>query len=168
LTTPITDTHRRAALRGREAVAQWRIKGAVWAGRIFALVIVVVWGASLLRKGGPDFLSVVVLALLAAGLLFAAEKVRHGSRAASVVLLLLFVLIKLLDWLGGTPIYTGALWAIIIVGALVNGVWGTFALARIRRDAELIPPAPLRGERVPSGMPSVNPSPARDQTITPE
>jgi hypothetical protein len=41
MTTQLTDTHRRAALRGREAEAQWRIKAAVWAGRLYTLMFVV-------------------------------------------------------------------------------------------------------------------------------
>jgi hypothetical protein len=148
MTQEITDTHRRAALRGREAVAQSRITGAVWAGRIYTILFVVLSIVPLLRRGGPDWASTVVLLLFAAGLLYATERMRRGSRAAAVVLLVLFVATKLADWLlAHAPLYSGALWTIIILGALVNGVWGTFALARVRREAALVPPAPPRGER---------------------
>ena len=149
MTGEITDTHRRAALRGREAVAHWRIKSAVWAGRLYTILFVVLSIVPLLRRGSPDWGSAIILLLFAGGLLYASERLRAGSRAAAIVLLVLFVLTKLVDWLvGGAPLYAGALWTIIILGALGNGVWGTFALAKVRREAELVPPAPARGERV--------------------
>lgn len=148
MTQPITDTHRRAALRGREAEAQWRLTGAVWAGRIYTILFVVLSVVPMLRRGGPDWISAIVLLLFAAGLLYATERMRRGSRAAAIVLLGLFIATKLADWLiGGAPVYAGALWTLIILGALVNGVWGTIALARVRREAALVPPAPSREGR---------------------
>ena len=147
VTTQLTDTHRRAALRGREAEALWRIKAAVWAGRLYTLLFVVLSIVPLLRRGGPDWLSATVLLIIGAGLLFTTERLRHGSRAAAIVLLSLVVITKLADWLLlGAPLYAGALWTIIIIGAMVNGVWGTVALARVRAEAALVPPAPPRPE----------------------
>ena len=150
--TEPTDTHRRAALRGREAVARWRIKSGVWAGRLFALLFAVVSIVPLLRSGAPDWGSAIVLALVAVGVIVAAERMRHGSRLAACVLLALFIVAKLADWLlAGVPWYSGALWTLIILGALVNGVWGTFALAGVTRDAASVPPAPSRpGGRTPA------------------
>ena len=148
MTTEITDTHRRAAIRGREAVAQSRITGAVWAGRLYTILFVVLSVAPLLRRGSPDWMSAIILLLFAAGFLYATERMRRGSRVAATALLAFFVLTKLADWLlGGAPIYAGALWTVIILGALVNGVWGTFALAKVRKDAASVPPAPPREQR---------------------
>lgn len=143
-----TDTRKRAALRGREAVARWRIRSGVWAGRIFAVLFAVVSIVPLLRSGGPDWASTIVLALLAGGIVFATERMRRGSRIAACLLLLLFVAAKLSDWLlGGVPLWHGALWSVIIAAALANGVWGTFILAAVQREAALVPPAPPRSER---------------------
>ena len=141
----LSDTRRRAALRGREAEGQWRIKSGVWAGRLYTVVFVALSIVPLLRRGGPDWVSAVVLLLFAGGLLYSTEKMRKGSVPAAITVLTLAVLTKLADWLvGGAPIYAGALWTVIIIGALVNGVWGTIILARVRREAALIPPAPTR------------------------
>lgn len=148
MSTHISDTRRRAELRGREAEAQWRIKAAVWAGRLYTLMFAVLSIVPLLRRGGPDWGSMVVLLVFAGGLLFSTERMRKGSRAAAIVVLAMVILTKLADWLiAGTPWYAGALWTAIIIGALVNGVWGTMILARVRRDATLVPPAPPRPER---------------------
>jgi hypothetical protein len=150
--TETTDTHRRAALRGREAVARWRIQSGVWAGRLFALLFAVLSILPLLRQQGPDWGSAIVLALLAAGIVLAAERMRRSSRLAACLLLVLFVNAKLSDWLlAGVPWWHGALLTVIIAGALTNGVWGTFALVAVQRDAAQVPPAPPRtGSRTPA------------------
>jgi hypothetical protein len=148
--TGITDTHRRAAIRGREAVAQWRIKSGVWAGRVFGLLYAVLALVPLVASGGRLWGIALFLLVIAAGILYAAERARAGSRVAACVLLVLFVLAKLVD---GRPLWAGALWSLIFLGAFANGVWGTFALAATRRDALLVPPAPSRhppGEQVAS------------------
>ena len=151
--TEITDTHRRAKLRGRESVAKWRIESGVWAGRLFAVLYGVLTIFPLLRRDGPDWASAAVLVVIAAGLLIATERMRHGSRAAACVLLSLFLAAKLGAWaLGGEPLWRGALWSVIILGALANGVWGTFALAAVRRDAALVPPAPPRASARPPAV----------------
>jgi hypothetical protein len=68
---------------------------------------------------------------------------KRGSRLAAALVLGLFVLAKLADWLlAGVPWYSGLLWTLIILGALANGLWGTFALAAVTRDAANVPPAP--------------------------
>ena len=151
----LSDTRRRAALRGREAEGQWRIKSAVWAGRLYTIVFVALSIIPLLRRGGPDWISASVLLLFAGGLLYSTEKMRKGSVAAAVTVLTIVVLTKLADWLlAGAPWYAGALWMVIIIGALVNGVWGTVVLARVRREAALIPPAPPRASAPAHSAPS--------------
>ena len=143
--TDITDTHRRAALRGREAVAKGRITSGVWAGRLFAVLFAVLAIAPLLQRGQPNWAGALVLAVIAGAILFATERMRRGNRAAACTLLGLFVGAKLLSWLaGGAPLWSGALWTVLIFCALANGVWGTFALTAVKRDAEHVPPAPPR------------------------
>jgi hypothetical protein len=144
----ITDTHRRAALRGRESVARWRIQGGVWAGRLYTVLFAVATILPLVRREGPDWFSATLLAVLAAALLFATERMRRGSRVAACALLGLFVAGRLSAWLlAGQPIWNGLLWTVIIGGALANATWGTFALAAVQRDTALVPPAPPRTER---------------------
>jgi len=155
-TTTVTDTHRRAALRGREAVAKGRIASGVWAGRLFTVIFAVGYIAPVLQRGKPWLAPTVILAILAAGILFATERMRRGGRVSACILLGLFVSAKLLSWLaGGQPLWSGALWTVLIFCALANGVWGTFALAAVKRDAVHVPPAPPRpgAERPPSNVP---------------
>jgi hypothetical protein len=140
--TEITDTHRRAALRGRESVARWRIESGVWAGRLFALLYTVLAIIPMVASGGRSWGPTIFFLLIAAGIFYASERTRAGSRVAACVLFALFVLAKLVD---DRPLWAGALWSLIILGALANGVWGTFALAATRRDALLVPPTPPRG-----------------------
>ena len=143
--TIVTDTHRRAALRGREAVARGRITSGVWAGRLFTIIFAVAYIAPVIQRGGPWLAAVSILAAMAAGILFATERMRRGGRLAACILLGLFVGAKLLSWLaGGQPLWSGALWTVLIFCALANGVWGTFALAAVKRDAAHVPPAPPR------------------------
>jgi hypothetical protein len=146
--TEITDTHRRAALRGRESVARWRIESGVWAGRLLALLYAVLALVPMVASGGRLWGTTILFLLIAAGIFYAAERTRAGSRVAACALVAMFVLAKLVD---ARPLWAGALWSLIILGALANGVWGTFALAATRRDAHLVPPAPARrahGEQV--------------------
>ena len=150
MTAP-SDTHRRAANRGRESVARWRINSGVWAARLFAVYFAVMSILPLLQRSAPDWTGATVLALSAIWLLVASELLRRGSRIAAIFLLVAFLAAKLATWLfGGSPIYSGALWSVIIVGALANGVWGAFELAAARREAALIPPAPPRESRRPA------------------
>lgn len=147
MTAP-SDTHRRAAIRGRESVAQWRIKSGVWAARLFAVLFAALSVLPLLRRDAPNWLGALILALIAAWILVASELLRRGSRLAAILLFLAFVAAKLGSWLvAGEPIYQGAVWSLIIAGALANGVWGAFELAAVRRDAALIPPVPPRESR---------------------
>lgn len=144
-----SDTHRRAKIRGRESIAQWRIKSGVWASRIFAVMIGVVTILPLVRQTGPDWITAAFFVAVTLGILFAGYKMSAGNRAAACIVLGLFLLVKLSDWtVGGQPVWNGLLWTVIIFSALCNGVWGTFRLAQVKKDALLIPPAPeLTGKK---------------------
>jgi hypothetical protein len=132
-------------------VAQWRIKSGVWAARLFATFFAVVSALPLLRRSSPDWTGGLVLALIAVWIFVASELLRRGSRIAAILLLLAFVSAKLANWLvAGAPIYSGALWTLIVGGALANGAWGAFELAAARREAALIPPAPPKEARRPT------------------
>jgi len=145
MTAP-SDTHRRAAIRGREAVAQSRIRGAVWAARFFAILFAALSIFPLLQGGRANWLGASVLIILALVVVGLAELLRRGNRLAAGLLLAAFVAAKLSSWLlSGEPLWHGVLWTIIITGALINGVWGTIEMAGVRRDAATIPPAPDRG-----------------------
>ena len=144
--TALSDTHRRSAIRGREAVAQSRIRGAVWAARLFAILFAALSIFPLLQGSRPNWLGAAILILLALVVVGLAELLRRGNRFAAGLLLAAFVAAKLSSWLlAGEPLWHGALWTIIIAGALINGVWGTIEMAGVRRDAATIPPAPDRG-----------------------
>lgn len=140
-----SDTHRRAALRGREAVAWWRIASGVWAARLYAAMFAVLSIFPLLNRDAPDWSGGLTLAVIGIGLLVASELLRRGNRIAALALFGAFVAAKLATWLvAGVPLYHALLWTIVIAGALGNGVWGAFELAAVRREAALIPPAPVR------------------------
>jgi hypothetical protein len=123
----------------------------VWAARLFAIMFLAVTIDPLLRTGGPNWGTVVVLLVLAAALVVAAQLMSRGSRTAACLALGLFVLVKLSDWLlVGNPLWAGLIWTIIFLGALGNGVWGTFSLVAVKRDAVSVPPGPERAVRAPT------------------
>ena len=138
--TTMSDTNRRAKLRGRGAVAQWRVAGAVWAGRAFAAVVALsaVFG-SLLSKNQEAVIGGAIILLLA-GVVFATSwRVSRGSRPAAVGLLALYLVTKLSSWkFGGESLWAGALWSVLLIGAFCNGIWGTFELAAIARESEAL------------------------------
>lgn len=159
--TEVTDTHRRAALRGREAVARGRIKSGVRAGRVLSLVLGVLSIVPLGLGGKAGWSAAGTLAAFAAGIFLATERMRHGSRVAACVLLAPTGMMALASWnvfLGGQPspsrgwtaLELRALWTVLTV-LFANGVRGTFALASVQRDTAQVPPAPARptGERRP-------------------
>jgi hypothetical protein len=117
----------------------------VWAGRVYTVIYAAATMLPLLRREGPNWAGAVGLALSAGGLLYATERMRRGSRVAACTLLGLFVVGRLADWfVSGVPVWNGLLWTVLIGGALATGTSGTFALAAVRRDALLVPPAPPR------------------------
>jgi hypothetical protein len=154
MTAP-TDTHRRAAIRGREAVAQSRIRSAVWSARLFALIVGALSIFPLLQADHRNWLAVAVLLLLALAVLGLSEMLRRGNLLAAGLLLGAFLLAKLSAWLlAGEPWWHGIFWTLLIAGALANGLWGSFAMAAIRREAATIPPAPPRSA-APGGRQSL-------------
>ena len=136
----MSETNRRAKLRGRGAVAQWRIAGAVWAGRAFAAVVALsaVFG-SLMSKNRDAVLGGAIILLLS-GIVFATSwRVSRGSRSAAVGLLTLYLVAKLSSWkFAGESLWAGALWSVLLIGAFCNGIWGTFELAAIVRESEAL------------------------------
>jgi hypothetical protein len=135
----MSDTNRRARLRGRGAIAQWRIFGAVWAGRMFAVVVAIGALSSLLSKNPDAWIGGAVILILAGVVLVATWRVSRGSRPAVVALFLLYLLAKLSSWkLGGELLWAGALWSVLLIGAFGNGIWGTFELAAIARESEAL------------------------------
>ena len=142
----LSDTNRRAKLRGRGAVAQWRISGAVWAGRAFAAVVAIGALTSLFSKN-PDALIGGAIILIVAGIVLVATfRVSRGSRPAAVALFILYLLAKLSSWkFGGESLWAGALWSVILIGAFGNGIWGTFELAAIARESNALAAASNAG-----------------------
>ena len=135
-----TDTHRRARLRGREAVARWRIESASWVGWLFAvnsLVGLLVGIASRTRQGLAASAGIVgVTAVLVYGI----HRMRQGSRVAACAVVAAVLLMTLAS---GIDLFNA-----IVLALLVNGAWGVFQLARVRRDAAHVPPPEVREVRV--------------------
>ena len=148
--TELTDTHRRAALRGRESVARWRIESGVWSGRLYGVFYGVLAIIPLL-SGGKEMLrwgAALYFVILAAGILVTTEQMKRGSRLAACLLFGLFAAAKVSAWLmQGQSLGSGLLWTVLIAGGLANGIWGTFELAAVQRDALRVPPAPPREPR---------------------
>jgi hypothetical protein len=136
--TPVQrdDARRRAAARGREAVARWRISSAVWGARLYAALFAVVAIFPLVYSGIAQWTSAAILFAIALIVLALSELLRRGSRTAALLLVAAVVAAKLRSWLyAHEPLRYGAVWTIIVLIALANGVWGTFELAAARRDA---------------------------------
>jgi hypothetical protein len=126
-TSDVAATRRRAALRGEEAVANWRIKTGTWAARVYAVVCAVPALAAILWHG-PATAFVIAYSLVTAGLvLWASFRIARGGRTAAIAVLAFFVLDKALAVLsyGWQGLYQGLLIAAIIAFGLVQGVWGT-------------------------------------------
>lgn len=133
---------RRAELRGREAVARWRIQSAVWGGRLFATLFAVVSVFPLVYSGVPQWRSAAILLTLALAVLVLSEWLRRGSRVAAVLLLSAVVGAKLRSLLFAHEALTyGGVWTVILLVATANGVWGAFALAAARRELMQLSPA---------------------------
>ena len=150
--TELTDTHCRAALRGRESVARWRIESGVWSGRLYGAFYGVLAILPLLSgaKGAQSWGPALYFVVLAASILVATEQMKRGSRLAALVLFALFAAAKVSAWrMQGQSLWSGLVWTVLIAGGLANGLWGTFALASVERDALTVPPAPPREPRSP-------------------
>ncbi len=84
----------------------------------------------------PNWTGILVLNLVAVGALVLSELMRRGYRVAACLLLGAFLYSKVVDrTVMHEPIWQSALWLVVIGGALANGAWGTFALAKARHAA---------------------------------
>lgn len=141
----VSDTHKRAMLRGREAVARMRLKGGVWATRLYATLGGVTTLLAIFGPGGPHWVPAIVMAVWASALLIASNRIERGSRVDACILFGLFLLGSLGNFLtvGNINWFTGAVSAVVLL-VLGNAVIGTFELAKIRKEEALIayPPAP--------------------------
>ena len=141
--SPPTDTRRRASVRGRQAVARWRISSGVWGARLYAALFAVVSIFPIVYSGEPQWMSAAILLVLALTVLALSEMLRRGSRVAAVLLVAAVVAAKLRSWLyAREPLSHGVVWTIVVLAALMNGAWGAFALAAANREASKIPPRP--------------------------
>jgi len=132
----VTLSRRRAELRGREAVARWRIQSAVWGGRLFAALFAVVSIFPIVYSGVSQWRSAGILLVLALALLALTEWLRRGSRIAAVLLFAAVIAAKLRSLVyAHEPWSYGAVWIVILLAATANGVWGAFALAAARHEA---------------------------------
>jgi hypothetical protein len=73
-------TRRRGEIKGREAVAWWRIRSAVWGARLFAALFAVVSAFPIVYSGFPDRGSASKLFALALLVLGLAEWMRRGAK----------------------------------------------------------------------------------------
>jgi hypothetical protein len=149
MTNPdVAATRRRAALRGEEAVADWRIRTGTWAARVFAVVSAAPALAALFWQGPASVGAMVYSMIVAVAVTVASFRIARGSRWAAVAVLAYFALDKLMavatyGWRG---LYQGALIAAIIAFGLVQGVRGTYrkrsiATVRAREAAGVVPQA---------------------------
>ena len=143
----VEGTRRRAALRGQEGVARWRIKTGIWCARLYAVVAAVPALASILWGGAT--VTTVVFSLVYAGVVTVLSvRIARGSRRSAIALLVMFVLDKVMAFASYGPrgLYQGSLIAVIIGFGLVQGVWGTSILrdVELQRAADAGPaPAPV-------------------------
>ncbi|HMC54005.1 MAG TPA: hypothetical protein VKH19_02445 [Gemmatimonadaceae bacterium] len=98
---------------------------------------------TLLIPGGPYWKTAITLAIWAAGLSIAAQRIEKGSRVDAVILFAMFVIGDAGRWLTGSrPDVLRLGISIVVFIALANAVLGAFALASVHRDAAGVPPAP--------------------------
>jgi len=126
-TSNVESTRRRAALRGEEAIANWRIKTGTWTARVYAVVIAAPALSALFWQGGATVPIMVYSIITAAIVLFASFRVSSGSRRAAIAVLVFFafdrvVAITAYGWRG---LFQGLLIGAIIAFGLIQGVWGT-------------------------------------------
>jgi len=136
-------TRRRAALRGEEAVAAWRIETGAWAARAYAVVRAVPALAALFWQGPATLLVIVYSLLTAAIVVIASFRIASGSRRAAIAVLILFALDKLLaiSAFGWPGILQGLLITAILAFGLIQGVWGTTRLRTIAAERKRDEPA---------------------------
>jgi hypothetical protein len=148
-TSDIAATRRRAALRGEEAVANWRIKTGAWTTRLYAVVSAAPALAAILWSG-PATGFVIAYSIVTAGLLlWASFRIARGGRAAAIAVLAFFAIDRLVAVASYGPrgLLQGLLIAGIIGFGLIQGVWGTSRrrsiIAEQSREAATIPSTTL-------------------------
>ena len=144
----VAATRRRAALRGEEAVATWRIKTGVWGARLYA-VVQAIPGLGAILWHGPATTFILTHSILTAAVILAVSfRIARGSRWFAIALLGFFLFEKWLAFsrFGWTGLFNGWLIAVAIAFGLVQGVWGTSrrrAIARERAGESVSAPAAL-------------------------
>src|SRR3954464_5499075 len=136
--TDVQATRRRAALRGDEAVARWRIRAGAWSARVWAVVAAAPALAAVLWPSGHTVVTIVLALAVAALFLGLSFPIARGSFRASLAILALFALDKGLAVAsyGVAGITTGLLVSVVIVFGLVQGFWGASSLRRIQRERD--------------------------------
>jgi len=130
----------RAALRGEEAVARWRMRTAAWSARVYAILVAIpILSAVLFGGPAPIVLTTLTLAV-ALIIVWISFLVARGSMRAAAALLGLFLFDRIVAFLTLGP--RGLSQGIIVMGIVafgsVQGVWGGWSLRNIERarDAE--------------------------------
>jgi hypothetical protein len=131
-------------LRGREAVARWRLRAGLWAAWLSATACAINAVLAVIGPGGPQWRVAISFAGWAAGLIIAAPRIESGSRGDAVALFAVFLVGDLVRWLTGHGSFWSGVLSVLVLLALGNAVWGTFALARIEHEKAEIPPVPSR------------------------
>src|SRR5262245_51448201 len=120
----VSDTQRRAELRGREAVAQSRLTKGVWAAHFFATLNGLTAIIAIVGPGGPHWSAAAALGIWSAALSFAAQRIEKGNRFDAIALFLVFVLGYLGQWLSNDPPgMLGSIISVVVFAALGNAVW---------------------------------------------
>jgi|SRR5437763_14570522 len=134
--TDVQATRRRAALRGEEAVARWRIKAGAWSARVWAVVAAAPALAAILWPSGQTVPVIIVSLAFAALFLGLSFPISRGSFRASLAMLALFAVDKGLAVAshGIVGVTNGLLVSVVIVFGLVQGFWGASSLRRIQRE----------------------------------
>ena len=133
-----TDTPRRARLRSRGSIGRWRIESASWVGWLFAVNALVGLLVGVATRTAPGLLVAAVTIGITAAMVYGIHRMRQGSRTAACVVLGAALLISLARGIAELDVFDA-----IVIALLANGAWGVFQLARVRRDAEHVPPAPV-------------------------
>ena len=141
-TSNVEGTRRRAALRGEEALANWRIKTGTWTARVYSVVLAAPALTALFWQGTASVPIMVYSIITAAIVLIASFRISSGSRPAAIAVLAFFVLDRVvaIATYGWRGLFQGLLIGAIIAFGLAQGVWGTsrrraLAAERAREEA---------------------------------
>src|SRR5262245_21984726 len=127
-------TRRRAALRGEEAVARWRLKSGAWSARVWAVAAAAPALKAVLWPSTQSVPTIIFSLVVAAVFVWLSFAVARGNVRASVALLALFALDRAMAVanFGARGLTQGLLVSVVIGFGLVQGVWGVYALRRIK------------------------------------